>query len=562
MSSNDLGLVLLKGVNKLLGAMIKGLRAWRWTKFNIIALTTSTLAGAYFLHIPVVFSPMIYVIGLGWYENRGIATFEGFKIMGSKQVDDQVHYTIKTFVPYDKVVKEKSLIELKLNTDIVRFEESNKDKTIIILITKKGFKAKDPHLTCLAPYNPVPLKHHENDFYIIYKYKVDYINSNNIKVIKQHLKCKVVYSPPFIRFMYSKPDKILPLPQYVNEAKKGYLIGFDTETGKAVSWNWDTVPHVLVAGKTGSGKSVTAATLVQSSMYYDKSISCVMYDPKIVELVKYKNFDNVLYTRDKQDFEKLTRAILIEMKTRYEKMGEQGITDYQGSRLIVVVDEVAFIKNTLEKDEKDEISKQLLRIAQEGRAAKIHLVLFTQRPQVRQMDVNLREAIPGRIALYMSDNDGKTFMGVENASHIRKGFAKCYSDSHDVTYVRVPFTKENQFTELYNYLANTEVNLLKNDEYTFTPRKSKPAIQETFSVLDRLAKQSGMQYKPTKSIESKFWQLLREQGLIKNADMLAALGLEQTPRQLRSLKEEALRIGVLEKDGKTKYKLNLDKIPD
>jgi S-DNA-T family DNA segregation ATPase FtsK/SpoIIIE len=191
-------------------------------------------------------------------------------------------------------------------------------------------------------------------------------------------------------------------------------IGVDVH-GNAVNKALEDMPHLLIAGATGQGKSVMINVCVRalSEQNTADELKFVMIDPKRVELVQFKNLPNlippVIY-----DTEKAVKALywLIErMEDRYEMFEQSGVRDikeYRKSvaplfRIVVVIDEAAdLILQGREKKEGSDAEKAIIRLAQKGRAAGIHLIIGTQRPSVDVISGLLKANFPTRIAFTTS----------------------------------------------------------------------------------------------------------------------------------------------------------------
>lgn len=136
-------------------------------------------------------------------------------------------------------------------------------------------------------------------------------------------------------------------------------------------------PHLLIAGATGSGKSVAVNGIITSLLYTESPFHCqfVLIDPKKVELVQYKSFPHVAQYASEPDT--MIRALqwsLDETDRRFTVMQKHGIREYDGAHLYVIIDELADLMTTQKK-----VALPLLqRLAQIGRAARVHLIACTQ----------------------------------------------------------------------------------------------------------------------------------------------------------------------------------------
>lgn len=204
-----------------------------------------------------------------------------------------------------------------------------------------------------------------------------------------------------------------------NEWKKStdplaFAVGKDI-SGKAVIANLAKMPHLLIAGTTGSGKSVMTNTLISSLLYRNapSDMKLIIVDPKQVEMAQYQDIPHLL-TPIITETEKALSAMkwaVGEMERRYTSMAKEkvkNIADYNNKMastndpekegkmpyIVIVIDEMADLMMMAGKD----LEMLIVRIAQKGRAAGIHLVLATQRPEVKVITGLIKANIPGRIA--------------------------------------------------------------------------------------------------------------------------------------------------------------------
>ncbi len=193
-----------------------------------------------------------------------------------------------------------------------------------------------------------------------------------------------------------------------------FAVGKDI-SGRAVVANLAKMPHLLIAGTTGSGKSVMTNTLISSLLYRNapSDMKLIIVDPKQVEMAQYQDIPHLL-TPIITSTEKALSAMkwaVGEMEKRYTLMAEEkvkNIADYNTKMaksedpekegkmpyIVIIIDEMADLMMMAGKD----LEMLIVRIAQKGRAAGIHLVLATQRPEVKVITGLIKANIPGRIA--------------------------------------------------------------------------------------------------------------------------------------------------------------------
>ena len=208
-----------------------------------------------------------------------------------------------------------------------------------------------------------------------------------------------------------------------NNSKLSVALGKDV-AGSAVIADIAKMPHVLIAGSTGSGKSVCINTIITSIVYNSKpsEVKLVMVDPKVVELSVYNGIPHLLIpvvTDPKKAAGALAWAVQ-EMDNRYNLFAEKGVRDLKGynkviesegmgklPQIVIIIDELADLMMVAAKDVEDSIC----RLAQKARAAGMHLVIATQRPSVDVITGLIKANVPSRIAFAVSSQiDSRTIL--------------------------------------------------------------------------------------------------------------------------------------------------------
>ena len=230
-----------------------------------------------------------------------------------------------------------------------------------------------------------------------------------------------------------KLRSLIENPEFTeHESKIACCLGADV-AGAPVIFDIEKMPHLLVAGTTGSGKSVCINSIIMSILYRAKpsEVKLLLIDPKKVEFKVYKNIPH-LCCRIVNDAKKAAGALnsaVNEMEKRFELIEEVGVRNITGyneitkndpekpymPRMIIIIDEFADLMMTA----KDEVETAVCRIAQKARAAGIHLIIGTQRPSVDVITGLIKANIPSRIAFtVMSQVDSRTIIDVAGAEKL------------------------------------------------------------------------------------------------------------------------------------------------
>ena len=282
--------------------------------------------------------------------------------------------------------------------------------------------------------------------------------------------------------------------------------------GKTVVADIEKMPHLLIAGQTGSGKSVCINTIIMSILYKARpsEVKLIMIDPKVVELSVYNGIPHLLIpvvTDPKKAAAALNWAVN-EMEERYKKFAEHNarniigynaqidqIEDVPGKdrpekipQIIVIVDELADLMMTAGTDVEDAIQK----LAQKARAAGIHLIIATQRPSVNVITGVIKANIPSRIAFSVASGiDSRTILDETGAEKLLGKGDMLFHPYYISKPVRVQgaFVSDDEVTEVVNFLTqqknvrggeiNTNIDLQANMPGSSLPGGDQDELFET-----------------------------------------------------------------------------------
>ena len=243
-----------------------------------------------------------------------------------------------------------------------------------------------------------------------------------------------------------------------------------------------SMPHLLIAGTTGSGKSVCINTIILSLLYKYTPEKCnlILIDPKMLELSTYEGIPHLLcpvITEAKKATAALGWAVK-EMENRYKLMTSVGVKNIDGYNLkhkkhmpyiVVIVDEMSDLMLIAGK----EIENYIQRLSQMARAAGIHIIMATQRPSVDVITGTIKANFPTRISFQVSSKiDSRTILGEQGAEQLLgKGDMLFMSSANRITRIHGPYVSEIEIEKINSFLRSQgkpeyidEITLIKDEE--------------------------------------------------------------------------------------------------
>lgn len=256
----------------------------------------------------------------------------------------------------------------------------------------------------------------------------------------------------------------------LSQAKNKLALGLGHDvSGKVVVQDIAKWPHALIAGSTGSGKSVMLNAIISTLLYRCSPAECrfIMIDPKLVELVQYNGIPHLLtpvVTDVEQQAVSAFAWAVSEMERRYKVFQEAGVRnleDYNRKSgfqaepyIVIVVDELADMMMVAAS----EVEKYIIRLAQKSRATGIHLVLATQRPSVNILTGTIKANIPTRIAFKVTSNtDSRVIIDQAGAETLigRGDMLFVPPTDSKATRIQGVHVSDDEITRLVDYLKNT-----------------------------------------------------------------------------------------------------------
>jgi len=224
-----------------------------------------------------------------------------------------------------------------------------------------------------------------------------------------------------------------------------------------------SMPHLLIAGTTGSGKSVCINTIILSLLYRHNSDRCkfILIDPKMLELSAYEGIPHLLcpVITEAKKAASVLGWVVKEMESRYRLMTKEGVRNIDGYNakhklpmpyIVVVVDEMSDLMLVAGK----EIENYIQKLSQMARAAGIHIIMATQRPSVDVITGTIKANFPTRISFQVTSKiDSRTILGEQGAEQLLgKGDMLYMSSANKITRIHAPFVSEDEIEKINNYL--------------------------------------------------------------------------------------------------------------
>lgn len=302
------------------------------------------------------------------------------------------------------------------------------------------------------------------------------------------------------------------------DSNLSFAVGKDI-SGQTVVFDIAKMPHVLIAGSTGSGKSVCINTLIMSILYkaHPDDVKLIMVDPKVVELSVYNGIPHLLIPVV-TDPKKATAALqwaVAEMTERYKKFADQNVRDLKGynklaesmaessepdkpmkmPQIVVIIDELADLMMVAS----GEVEEAIVRLAQLARAAGIHLVIATQRPSVDVITGLIKANMPSRVAFAVSSGvDSRTILDMNGAEKLLgKGDMLFYPQGYPKpARVQGAFVSDKEVQDVVEFLKdqsldNSYAEELEQKITSISSGSNASGASGTGSDLDELFAEAG-----------------------------------------------------------------------
>ena len=236
-------------------------------------------------------------------------------------------------------------------------------------------------------------------------------------------------------------------------------------SGIPIVGDLSSMPHLLIAGTTGSGKSVCINTIILSLLYRHPPDKCkfILIDPKMLELSTYEGIPHLLcpVITEAKKAASVLGWVVKEMESRYKLMTKEGVRNIDGYNskhklpmpyIIVVVDEMSDLMHVAGK----EIEGYIQKLSQMARASGIHIIMATQRPSVDVITGTIKANFPTRISFQVSSKiDSRTILGEQGAEQLLgKGDMLYMSSANRIVRIHAPFVSDEEIEKVNNFVRN------------------------------------------------------------------------------------------------------------
>ena len=236
-------------------------------------------------------------------------------------------------------------------------------------------------------------------------------------------------------------------------------------SGKPIVGDLTSMPHLLIAGTTGSGKSVCINTIILSLLYRHTPDECkfILIDPKMLELSTYEGIPHLLcpVITEAKKAASVLGWVVKEMESRYRLMTKEGVRNIDGYNakhklpmpyIVVVVDEMSDLMLVAGK----EIENYIQKLSQMARAAGIHIIMATQRPSVDVITGTIKANFPTRISFQVTSKiDSRTILGEQGAEQLLgKGDMLYMSSANRIVRIHAPFVLDSEIEKINNSLRS------------------------------------------------------------------------------------------------------------
>ena len=260
-------------------------------------------------------------------------------------------------------------------------------------------------------------------------------------------------------------SEIISSPNFKNKDIKLPIALGKSISGIPITGDLSSMPHLLIAGTTGSGKSVCINTIILSLLYKHSPDKCkfILIDPKMLELSTYEGIPHLLcpVITEAKKAASVLGWVVKEMESRYKLMTREGVKNIDGYNtkhshsmpyIIVIVDEMSDLMLVAGK----EIENYIQKLSQMARAAGIHIIMATQRPSVDVITGTIKANFPTRISFQVTSKiDSRTILGEQGAEQLLgKGDMLYMSSANRIIRIHAPYVSESEIDKINNFIRS------------------------------------------------------------------------------------------------------------
>lgn len=209
--------------------------------------------------------------------------------------------------------------------------------------------------------------------------------------------------------------------------------------------------HLLIAGATGSGKSVTINGIMYTALVKYTPVRCqfILIDPKRVELVAFRGLPHTMrYASEPGEMVQALQYAMMLTENRYREMQKQGLKKYNGSHVYIIIDELADLMTTNRK----QVEPLIQRICQIGRAANIHVIAATQCPLSAVIPTPIKVNFDSRVGLRTrSAQDSRNILGCKGCETLPRYGQAYYMTAEELQLIDVPMESDTDLQNLIEY---------------------------------------------------------------------------------------------------------------
>ena len=268
-------------------------------------------------------------------------------------------------------------------------------------------------------------------------------------------------------------------------------------SGAPINGDLSSMPHLLIAGTTGSGKSVCINTIILSLLYKHSPDKCkfILIDPKMLELSTYEGIPHLLcpVITEAKKAASVLGWVVKEMENRYKLMTRVGVRNIDGYNekhkismpyIVVIVDEMSDLMLVAGK----EIENYIQKLSQMARAAGIHIIMATQRPSVDVITGTIKANFPTRISFQVTSKiDSRTILGEQGAEQLLgKGDMLYMTSANKMIRIHAPFVSESEIEKINSFLRTQAEPDYVDEILNFADEKEKNIESNDNTNLDEL----------------------------------------------------------------------------